>query len=610
MTLISYDIDHTDITEFESVTGVSAYGGGQSGLSADVDFRIQRSFSVTKQIKAAELGFMYDNSANFTIGSDDHFHIWIRAATPGVVDTIINRGIVVAIGDDTSNFVKFHVNGSDTLPLGGTINYAVRFVNTAKTTGPNRRTLVGSPGTTPSWIGGGIKGTASVKSANLGIDAARIGTGFDITGGTGADPPGDFKGIADWEDDSFNRWGAFRLTWQSGAYNLQGKLRFGGSSNECEFADNGAFINMVDAVHALSDYNEILIEHADTIINLSSCTFKGLGTTTPGRFEMITSAGETNLTRCTFLNFGDTILGTGASFLGCNWINTDTVTANGADLTGSNISKYEVAVDTSPLIWNVATNPDGLLDDMAFEKGTIATHAIEFGTISPTTIDLNGIDFSGYHADNGENDSTLHILRTVGTVTINIIGGSGNVSYKSAGATVIIVQNPVTLALHVTDITDGSDLENARCYVIADSVGGLPFEDSVTITRVTTTATVAHTAHGLANGEKVIISGAAQDEYNGIQTISNVSANGYDYTVSGTPTTPATGTIISTAVIIDGNSDSGGLISNTRAYTTDQSFTGRVRKSSASIYYKTSPLIGTIDKDIGVEVAVQMVQDE
>ncbi len=66
---------------------------------------------------------------------------------------------------------------------------------------------------------------------------------------------------------------------------------------------------------------------------------------------------------------------------------------------------------------------------------------------------------------------------------------------------------------------------------------------SCTITRSGSTATVTATAHGLPNGAIVTILGADQSEYNITAVISNVAANTFDYTVSGTPTTPATGTI-------------------------------------------------------------------
>lgn len=68
------------------------------------------------------------------------------------------------------------------------------------------------------------------------------------------------------------------------------------------------------------------------------------------------------------------------------------------------------------------------------------------------------------------------------------------------------------------------------------------------ITRSGQTATVTYaTAHGYAADgiTKVEISGAAQSEYNGVFVISNVTTTSFDITVTGSPVTPATGTIIS-----------------------------------------------------------------
>ena len=66
---------------------------------------------------------------------------------------------------------------------------------------------------------------------------------------------------------------------------------------------------------------------------------------------------------------------------------------------------------------------------------------------------------------------------------------------------------------------------------------------SVTITRSGSTATVAWVGHGLSSDAWVLIAGATQTEYNGAQRITVTGANAFTYTVSGTPATPATGTI-------------------------------------------------------------------
>lgn len=67
------------------------------------------------------------------------------------------------------------------------------------------------------------------------------------------------------------------------------------------------------------------------------------------------------------------------------------------------------------------------------------------------------------------------------------------------------------------------------------------------ITRSGSTATVTTaTAHGLITGDYVTISGAAQTEYNVTATVTVTSTTIFTYTVSGTPATPATGTLVGT----------------------------------------------------------------
>lgn len=64
------------------------------------------------------------------------------------------------------------------------------------------------------------------------------------------------------------------------------------------------------------------------------------------------------------------------------------------------------------------------------------------------------------------------------------------------------------------------------------------------ITRASTTATVTATAHGFTSGDQVNIRGADQTEYNGDFLVTVTDANTFTYTVTGSPATPATGTIV------------------------------------------------------------------
>ena len=65
------------------------------------------------------------------------------------------------------------------------------------------------------------------------------------------------------------------------------------------------------------------------------------------------------------------------------------------------------------------------------------------------------------------------------------------------------------------------------------------------VTRTSTTATVTTPIkHGLDDGQKVILSGATPSDYNGEKTIAVTGDSTFTFTISGSPTTPATGTIV------------------------------------------------------------------
>ena len=68
------------------------------------------------------------------------------------------------------------------------------------------------------------------------------------------------------------------------------------------------------------------------------------------------------------------------------------------------------------------------------------------------------------------------------------------------------------------------------------------------ITRSGTTATVTLGSHGYTTGKSVAHAGADQAEYNVTAVITKIDDDSYSYTVSGSPATPATGTITATLV--------------------------------------------------------------
>lgn len=444
---------------------------------------------------------------------------------------------------------------------------------------------------------------------NVAVDIIRYGNnGIRLTAGTtGARGTFSEIAVADRSTADQTAHGVFRAL-ASIAFGVQAPLTFGDSGNAtaCYFQDSGKVVVFENRNIANGKYYFNVEGHA-TPVNLFILTSCTLTTAGPNVSVDMSNANidTLTLTACQFIALANTITFastgasghnvTGCTFDGCGQIDAGAVTftnnvvsnstatsgalvAGGGDMDGTTITGYEGTADTSALIYNETGDPDGELDNMNITKGTASTHAIEFGTSSPTTMTLRGIDFSGYNATDAQNDSTLHILRTTATVTINLIGCTGNISYKSAGATVVLVNNPVTLSVHVADIEDNSDLFKARVLVaVASAAGGWPYNASVTITSSGTTATVTHTAHGLSTDDNVIIAGTVEDPYNGVFKITVTGVNDYTYVMPTTATSPATGTITATLAIISGLTDANGDISASRAYDADQPITGRVR---------------------------------
>lgn len=111
------------------------------------------------------------------------------------------------------------------------------------------------------------------------------------------------------------------------------------------------------------------------------------------------------------------------------------------------------------------------------------------------------------------------------------VGGTGNINDTARWAA-------------TSGGTGGASVPTAADNAFFDGLSDRQTAQSVTsITRVGTTATVTCNSHGYTAGNTVTIVGANETAYNGTFTISNVTTNTFDYTVAGSPATPATGTI-------------------------------------------------------------------
>jgi hypothetical protein len=622
MTAPSYT---TDLSTFDLCENAGTYGeftgmaDGGTPDSTDTDDPIQGTYCVSAQcsLKVGELQSIYaDYGSGVTVPTDGAILVWNKFDAGGVLNNYTNGGVRIVVGQTAGDWDAWKAAGVDTTPYpyGGWYNFAIN---------PTARTYdyqYGSGmGTTYRFVGMAISLAAvgPTKGQPYKVDAMRYGRGsIIIEYGSSGDGYANFDDAATVNDDNsgtygYNKWGLFQAS--AGGYLWKGRMQLGTSSNAVEFVDSNVFILIDDVVNCTANFNTIEINHASSIINWTNIVFKALGTTSPGRLVMNHNA-DVNGDGCQFFDMGAfSFGGTGTELLNSIWNGCGQITVNGGKINGSKISDANIDGSTSDLgavDWDLATDPDGYLDNLEITKGSNTYHAINFGSSIPSTMTIRGLVASGFNAANNNYDSTFYFEDTSGTFTLNCVGCSGNMTYKSAGCTVNIVSDPVTVKVTVKT-AGGTVIENARVLVKAsDGAGPFPFEESVTIANSGTTATVSHTGHGMATNDYVVIEGASLQANNGVFQITVNSVDEYEYTMASSPGSSPTGTITSTFVALYGLTSALGVVSTSRVYSTDQNVTGWARKSSATPLYKTGTISDTIDSTDGLNYTAVMILDE
>jgi hypothetical protein len=618
----------TDLSTFELCEGTSGCdefvnmedGGTES--YQDTDDIIQGSYHISAScsLKVGELQSLgMDAGSAVTIPTDGAIFMWFKFDAGGILDTYDNGGVRAVIGQSYTNWDAWKAGGVDKSPnpAGGWWNYAINpTVRTYEYRGGT------GTGTSYQYAGMAIDVTAAgpTKGQPFKIDGFRYGRGSIIFEyGSSGDGYANFSDAAAKNDandatDGYNRWGLFSA--YGGGYLWKGRMQLGTSTNALEMEDENVFILIDDTINCLTNFNTIEVNNASTVVTWTNVIFKALGTQSPGRLVMNNNA-DMNLDSCQFFDMGAFTFGGSASeFLNCTWNGCGLVTVAGGKLNGSNVLNSTVAADASAIDWDVNVDPDGYLDNLTVSEGTNSHHAIEFGSTCPASMTIRGLDVgSDFASTDAQTNSTFYISdsNTGNSYTINCVGCSGNMTYKSAGAAVTIVNDPVTVKATVTTAA-GVAIENARVYVQAkDGTGPFPFEETVTISNSGTTATVTHTGHGMATNDYVQIYGGTVPANEGVFqiTLDGVDpTNKYSYTMGSTPGASPTGTITSTFVALYGLTDSNGVKSTSRVYSSDQPITGWARKSSASPYYKEGAISGSVDSADGLTATAVLVADE
>jgi Tfp pilus tip-associated adhesin PilY1 len=173
------------------------------------------------------------------------------------------------------------------------------------------------------------------------------------------------------------------------------------------------------------------------------------------------------------------------------------------------------------------------VDDHGYANGQIVHiagigSAVYNGTFTISNVTANTFQYSAISQPTANPTVTG---ATVTTTTINVTATTSTAHNFSAGDLVVVSGvtpsqwNSTYTVVNVPNATTFT-FNTASQLAPATSVAG------ATAAGPSTTATATVPAHGYANGSKVRISGASPTGYNGVFTISNVTANTFQYTVA------------------------------------------------------------------------------
>lgn len=604
MAIATYNTDLTDInadTTGETWVEMTNMAGQGAIEEAETDFPIEGTYHASQICtKSSTLG-----SACFDKGSDisgsfdtyDCVFVWQTFLPAAAVDTFANGGLRIIVGADASTWSAWKTGGNDfgRYPYGGWQNTVVWPSFTADYDNG------GGHGGAYRFFGSGINVVSGIgKGSPHGVDIIRYGRGEIITeyGDTGVATFADMAA----ENDS-NRWGLFQKI--AGGYLWKGLMTLGTSSNEVYFTDANVNITIDNCLRTFADFCKIEINNADseiywTNVNITALVDDTYGSLSIGVFEVVDDA-IVELTGCVFTDMGAFTFDSNSVLDNCTWRRCGIVTQGGGSLTGC---LFDESAAAKALVADDITSISGC-DFVSDGTG----YAIE-GFSAAGSYTLNNLTFTGYASSDGSTgNEALHVLASSGTVTIYYTGAAPSV--HSAGATIVKVGDSVDITVTVKT-TEGVLVENARVFVKASNdTGPFPYQESVTIVNSGTTATVAHTGHGMATNDYVVIEGASLQANNGVFQITVNGVDEYEYTMSSTPGSSPTGAITSTFVALYGLSNSSGIVTTSREYGDDQPVSGWARKStSVGQLYKPGPISETIDAENGMTTSAILIADE
>lgn len=459
----------SDISTAESATG---WAGASGGLDAQVFKQGNNAWTYQTPKNGIGLGsFTPAANINMTANYTTPHLYWVMRCDVMTFCELLNTGatnsgLMLRVTDGSGNYVQWHVEGRDTWD-GGWKNFVFDLTNTTKIHSTSGTLSLADVDIISWYTDNTNSGTIRIID-NTWLDAVRYGDGLQVQSTTTEDF--DFGDVAVEDALVANYYQVLQRNF--GILAAQGGFEIGdgAGSGTTSLVSKNEQIVFQDQVVGGAHYKLVGVASATatTDIDIKGAIFSSDELTGP---DVDWSDTDINsiIFRGTMLNMGSFVYQSGADCSPVAYVNCGQITPDGADMRDSAIAEYEGTANTSALIYNNAADPDGELDGMEFIRGAAATHAIEFGVDVPASLTLRNCIFSGYNAADTQDDSTFHFKDTGGTITLNLIGCTGNFTYRSDGATIVLEIAPVTVLIKVLDDTTGLAIPAARVWVGKDS---------------------------------------------------------------------------------------------------------------------------------------------
>lgn len=607
MAAASYTHDLTDWIADNDTTAWGELTNAASGGApdeADTESALQGTNTVSQSQNTTSLcGMARVLASPVTLSSGQVAFVWHGHGVATALATYANNGLRVAfVGSTLADWKSYTVGGVDVppFPYGKWVNNAVDPSLTADATN-------GTPpsgGTSIYGIGSMSQLTAAVLKGQPHVcDIIRYGRGeARINGGDLANGYATFAGFAAANDAQTARWGLIQET--LGGYLWKGLLTLGYSS-AVDFRDSNKAIFVQDCRKVSSGFNKIEVRQASSRVDWTGISITCASPSTSaslGAFECIDDA-DINWDACTFTDMSTFVFKAASTVLNTIFRRCGQVTVGGGTFTGCTFDKSTAAsavLASSPANAALVSNSTFISDGTGYGMEITGTAA---------NVTLTNNTWTGYASSDGSTgNEAIFVNIASGSMNLTISGGT-TPSIRTAGCTVTVISGAVSATVKAVK-EDGTAIASAKVHLEAAAGGPMPSNVTVTISNSGTTATVTHTAHGMATNDKVVIRNASLDANNGVFSITKINNDSYSYTMGSSPGSNPTGTIKATYVVLNGDTNVSGEITMSRVFTSDQPVTGQIRKSSSAPYYKQATLSGTVDSATGAYLTGVMISDD